>query len=95
MFGFSGLSFVEDGVQLDPHLPPKWDRLAFRFQWRQCRIRVEIERSVGSILVSLDEGDSVRVSVKGETPRLVQRSGPLRLAWNADPQPPSQLDTSC
>ena len=75
-------------MQLDPHLPPKWDRLRVPVSVAAAPYCVEIERSVGYITVSLEEGDSVMVSVKGEPPRLVQRSQPLRVAWNVDPQPP-------
>lgn len=39
--GFAGLRQVEDKLYLEPQLPKEWSRLAFRFVWRGCPVRLE------------------------------------------------------
>ncbi len=34
IFGFAGLQITETGPILNPHLPPSWNRLQFKIQWR-------------------------------------------------------------
>ncbi|MDT8305105.1 MAG: glycoside hydrolase family 65 protein [Anaerolineae bacterium] len=45
-FGFAGLRLTEDGYEVDPCLPPHWERLAFNFylHGKQQRIDIHNER---------------------------------------------------
>ena len=40
--GFGGVAVTTDGISLDPHLPPGWDRLTFTLRWRGAAVDVTI-----------------------------------------------------
>ena len=64
VFGFAGLRLREDGLALDPHLPDRWDSLAFRVQWRGRHVAISIgPRKL--LEVTLEEGDAMSVYVNG------------------------------
>ena len=44
VFGFAGLSLLDDAIALDPQLPTQWNSLGFCLQWRGRHLRVLIER---------------------------------------------------
>ncbi len=42
VFGFGGVRYRSDGLELDPHLPSAWQRLTFSLQWRGRWVAFEI-----------------------------------------------------
>jgi trehalose/maltose hydrolase-like predicted phosphorylase len=77
VFGFAGLSFREDGVGLDPKLPPGWERLAFPIQWRGRRLRIEIDGA--RVAATLEAGEPMTVYVGGAALKL-EGHGPVSAA---------------
>jgi trehalose/maltose hydrolase-like predicted phosphorylase len=63
VFGFAGLTLRDDGIGLDPRLPPGWEKLAFPIQWRGRRLRVVIDGA--GVAVTLEAGEEMRVWVDG------------------------------
>jgi trehalose/maltose hydrolase-like predicted phosphorylase len=46
-FGFAGLQLTEDGYEINPCLPPHWERLAFSFYLRGQRRQIDIQQERG------------------------------------------------
>jgi trehalose/maltose hydrolase-like predicted phosphorylase len=65
VFGFAGLSLRNDGVAIDPQLPPGWSSLGFGFQWRCRRITIKIDRSKQCVEATLEEGEPMTLFVSG------------------------------
>jgi trehalose/maltose hydrolase-like predicted phosphorylase len=66
VFGFAGLSFGDGGIAIDPRLPPGWDSLVFRVQWRGRRLRFRIDQSKQAVEATLEAGEPMTVTVAGE-----------------------------
>jgi trehalose/maltose hydrolase-like predicted phosphorylase len=75
VFGFGGMWLAEDGVHFDPHLPPDWDALRFRVQWRGCRAQIDIQREPHTLTATLERGDSMPIVVGGLAHALVAGQG--------------------
>jgi trehalose/maltose hydrolase-like predicted phosphorylase len=83
-YGFAGLQARDDGLHIDPHLPPAWDALALRVRYRGSRVRVRCEQA--RITVHADPSAAVVVSSTRHTAgpgglRLVRRGA----AWEVAP----------
>jgi kojibiose phosphorylase len=46
-FGFAGLRLTDDGYEIDPCLPPHWERLAFNFYLRGKQQQIDIDNKRG------------------------------------------------
>ncbi len=80
IFGFAGLSLEEEGIRLDPRLPPKWTSMAFRVHWRARRLHVRLLRDPCTASVTLEQGEPMSLRLGTATHAL--RSGdPLQLSW--------------
>jgi trehalose/maltose hydrolase-like predicted phosphorylase len=66
VFGFAGLSLLDDGIALDPQLPASWRSLGFRLQWRGRRLKVRIEQATQSLEVALEAGEPMALFVRSE-----------------------------
>jgi trehalose/maltose hydrolase-like predicted phosphorylase len=44
VLGFAGVSLTNNGIALDPQLPPNWRSLAFGVQWRGRSLKIRIGR---------------------------------------------------
>lgn len=66
VFGFAGLSLHGDTLAIDPKLPASWRSLDFRVQWRGRRIKVRIEQATQSIEATLEAGEPMVLTVRGE-----------------------------
>lgn len=64
VFGFAGMRMRDDGLIMDPHLPPEWRALRFPLEWRGRRLRVTVN------------GEPLRAEVEVEG----ENSVPLALA---------------
>jgi trehalose/maltose hydrolase-like predicted phosphorylase len=82
VFGFAGLSFLDDALALDPRLPAQWNSLGFRVQWRGRRLRVQIGREVNLLSATLEDGEPLKLIVAGEMHELLC-GPPLRVAIRA------------
>jgi trehalose/maltose hydrolase-like predicted phosphorylase/beta-phosphoglucomutase-like phosphatase (HAD superfamily) len=65
MLGFVGLSFHRDGLGVDPHLPPSWQVVAFRMQWRGRRLHLELDGARRTLVATLERGDRMTLRVSG------------------------------
>lgn len=66
VFGFAGVSVIDDGIAIDPHLPTGWHSLAFAIQWRHRRLRILISRRGQFLEATLGSGEPMTILVKGE-----------------------------
>jgi trehalose/maltose hydrolase-like predicted phosphorylase len=83
VFGFAGLSLLDDAVALEPHLPEFWNSLHFRVQWRGRQIRVRIERQGNLISAFLESGEPLKLVVAGKAHELFREQSlrlPLEIA---------------
>jgi HAD superfamily hydrolase (TIGR01509 family) len=71
VFGFAGLSFLDDALALDPQLPAQWSSFGFRVQWRGRRLRVQIEREINLLSAMLEEGEPLKLIVADKTHELL------------------------
>jgi trehalose/maltose hydrolase-like predicted phosphorylase len=71
VLGFGGVRLVEDGVHIDPHLPPDWNALHFRVQWRGCQALIEIQREPSILTATLERGESMPIVAGGVAHTLV------------------------
>jgi trehalose/maltose hydrolase-like predicted phosphorylase len=72
IFGMAGVRIREDGLVLDPHLPPSWTQMRFSIQWRGVLakvtlsldpLRIEVEtKGVGEMTVAVGDGPACRAS---------------------------------
>jgi trehalose/maltose hydrolase-like predicted phosphorylase len=77
VLGFAGFSLRDDGVAIDPHLPGDWHSLAFRVQWRGRCLKISIDREKRTVESTLEAGEPMMVSVRGERHELRQGLGLL------------------
>ena len=61
IFGFAGLSCYEDGITLEPHLPPAWAAMEFRVHWRGRRIHARIDAPAGLLSATLEHGEPLTI----------------------------------
>jgi trehalose/maltose hydrolase-like predicted phosphorylase len=85
VFGFAGLSLRDDGIAIDPVLPMAWQSLSFSVQWRQRRLKFNINRQV--IEATVEAGDPMVVAISGE-PHEVRRDDALRVSNVGFAKPP-------
>ncbi len=67
VFGFAGLSLRDDGLALDPHVPPAWRVLSFRVQWRGRQVYLRLESASRLVTARLERGDALSLHVGGHT----------------------------
>lgn len=70
--GFGGMRFNDGEISFDPRLPEEWPALEFPLTVRGSRFTVRITK--GDITFTLDEGEELEVSVRGETVRITNES---------------------
>lgn len=76
VLGVAGLSFDDQTIRCDPHLPPTWQCLQFPVQWRDRRIRVMVEQPP-ALTVTLETGPELTVAV-GDRCRTIQPGQTIR-----------------
>lgn len=72
VFGFAGVSLMNDGIAFEPHLPQQWDTLSFPLQWRGRRLRAVIERKPLTVRVTLERGRPLVVRVGDQRHRIAR-----------------------
>jgi trehalose/maltose hydrolase-like predicted phosphorylase len=63
VFGMAGLRAREDGIALNPHLPPGWTELRCCVQWRGCRLRLKFNADPPRIEVEVNGAGDLMISV--------------------------------
>jgi trehalose/maltose hydrolase-like predicted phosphorylase len=63
VFGMAGLQAREDGIALNPHLPPGWTELRCCVQWRGRRLRVKVNADPRRIEVEVDGAGDLTIAV--------------------------------
>jgi trehalose/maltose hydrolase-like predicted phosphorylase len=89
VFGVAGLRLREDGIALDPHLPPGWTEMRCCVQWRGRVLRLTLAADPARIDVEVDGSGELTVAVvdgpacRGRPGRryAVSREGPAWGAW--------------
>jgi alpha,alpha-trehalose phosphorylase len=81
VFGFGGVRDFDGQLTIDPRLPRRYDRLEFPLRFHDRQIRVALSHQDEKY--TLDEGEPLEVTIRGEAHLLVPHS-PLRLS----PRPP-------
>ncbi len=65
VFGAAGVEVHSDGLTINPHLPPKWQRLSFPLHFRNRRLCVSLEP--GNARVDLEEGsEPLKIALAGK-----------------------------
>jgi len=66
VFGFAGISLLDDGVAIEPRLPASWRGLALCIQWHGRCIKITIGQNGRDIAATLESGDAMMISIRGE-----------------------------
>jgi trehalose/maltose hydrolase-like predicted phosphorylase len=78
VLGFAGLSLRNDGIVLDPQLPPDWRSLGFGLQWRGRCLRIKIVQDEQFVEATLEAGEPMTLVVNGQ-PHELRGDRPLRV----------------
>ncbi|MCX7951749.1 MAG: glycoside hydrolase family 65 protein [Clostridiales bacterium] len=70
VFGFGGFRVNKDKIKFNPIIPDKWNRYSFRVNYKGRLIKVKVEKH--SVLLSLLEGEPIKVDVYNNTVLLTQ-----------------------
>ncbi|NTV01511.1 MAG: glycoside hydrolase family 65 protein [Chlorobiaceae bacterium] len=68
--GFAGLTLKSDRIVLNPWLPKKWERLAFRVIWRERDVHLDISHRQVSIRIDSETDMSLPCTLYGRTSKL-------------------------
>ncbi|MES2255577.1 MAG: glycosyl hydrolase family 65 protein [Pseudomonadota bacterium] len=66
IFGFGGISLLDDGIAIDPKLPARWRSLKFSLMWRGRDLQIKINQNLNSINATLKCGKPMKLVVEGE-----------------------------
>ena len=78
--GFAGLTLKSDRIVLNPWLPRKWERLAFRVKWRDRDVHLEITHREVSIRIDAEVELALPCTLNGKTTKL-RTNEPYRLSY--------------
>lgn len=62
IFGFAGVSFTDDTLDISPRLPENWDKLSFKLNWKGEKLNIQITKNG----VEIDGISNSKVTVYGE-----------------------------
>ena len=65
--GFAGLTLKSDRIVLNPWLPKKWERLAFRVRWRERIVHLDITHHEVSITIEAASEMTLPCTLYGQT----------------------------
>jgi trehalose/maltose hydrolase-like predicted phosphorylase len=86
LFGFAGLSLLDDGIALAPRLPRGWTSLGFPLQWRGRHIRIRIGPD-NLLEAALEAGQAMTLAVDGQRHDL-RPDQPLRISTHTTRRSP-------
>jgi trehalose/maltose hydrolase-like predicted phosphorylase len=87
VFGFAGVALEEDGLALNPQLPPSWTSLGFKIQWRGRSLKIRIGQTERSIRATLEAGEPMTLHISGQPHEL--RSGQALLVSIGEVEAPT------
>ncbi len=64
VYGFAGLRYMENHLLLSPVLPKQWQGYSFSIWFRGSFVKIMVKR--GSVILTLLEGNPVRMTVNGQ-----------------------------
>jgi trehalose/maltose hydrolase-like predicted phosphorylase len=76
VLGFAGLDVSDDGIGINPRLPPTWPSISFRVYWRGRAIDARVTHT--SVTVAISHGPPLAIRIAGEA-RSVQGGGTLEV----------------
>ncbi|MGC1886032.1 MAG: glycosyl hydrolase family 65 protein, partial [Stellaceae bacterium] len=94
VLGFAGVSLRNDGIALDPQLPPNWRRLGFSLQWRSRRLRIKIVPGEQRVEAMLEAGEPMKLVVCGQ-PHELRGDRTLRVSCALRTPPNGCTDAGC
>jgi kojibiose phosphorylase len=65
-FGFAGLEVNEEGVHLDPHLPPEWQELSLPLQWHLRHLEIRLRHTQRRATITLRHGPALTLWLGAE-----------------------------
>jgi trehalose/maltose hydrolase-like predicted phosphorylase len=81
VFGFAGVSLRDDGLAIDPHLPPGWQSIAFTVQWRGRVVKVGIDQAAHRIEATLEAGEPMTLFAGEKPHHLAPGAAGLTISW--------------
>ena len=90
VLGFAGLGLEDDGLHFVPRLPPAWEVLRFRVQWRGREVEVRLERAARLFTATLQTGEPMRLYV-GNQVHTLEHGHIWHTCWD-EPQTLQTLD---
>lgn len=67
VFGFAGVQFSSESIDLEPHLPPAWSSMRFPLLWRGRRLVVRIEPTLAQVKSESEATVPIRLGGKPVT----------------------------
>jgi trehalose/maltose hydrolase-like predicted phosphorylase len=80
VFGFAGLSWRDDGISIEPHLPSAWEVMEFRAHWRGRRVHVRIDATARLLSATLEHGEPLTIR-SGEQAAELRPGQAQQLSW--------------
>jgi trehalose/maltose hydrolase-like predicted phosphorylase len=80
VFGFAGLSWRDDGISIEPHLPPAWEAMEFRAHWRGRRVHIRIDATARLLSATLEHGEPLTIR-SGEQAAELRPGQAQQLSW--------------
>jgi trehalose/maltose hydrolase-like predicted phosphorylase len=81
ILGFAGLGLEDDGLHFVPRLPPSWEVLRFRVQWRGREVEIRLERATRLLAATLHSGDPMRIHI-GSHVHTLEHGHAWRTCWD-------------
>jgi trehalose/maltose hydrolase-like predicted phosphorylase len=61
VLGYAGLGLMDDGLKFEPRLPPAWDTLSFRIQWRGRQLALRLDGGGRVFAATLESGEPMQL----------------------------------
>jgi maltose phosphorylase len=65
--GFGGMKVKEDTLSFHPVLPPAWESYTFKIRWKECQMKVQVNRETTTVFNLSDQPLTLEVFGKKET----------------------------
>jgi trehalose/maltose hydrolase-like predicted phosphorylase len=66
IFGFAGVSYTNDTLDISPRLPKNWSRVSFKLKWNKVQLNVNIESDKVTIKAMGDNIEKLNITVNGK-----------------------------
>lgn len=66
VFGFAGARVHQDGIYLDPHMPPQWERVSFLMTFQRNDVHVEVMQDRIRVTADVSNAAEVPFLIRGE-----------------------------